>query len=239
MSVLQPTVIRRLPDLKAAVATLSSYESFVIDVETVGKTDAKDAALDFGTNLITWVGLGTYGEVFLIPMQHRRGRLLSVEYLTKTGRPSKAKNPPVINRTFAKPGEQLMPDVVMNEIAPLLFSEQTKVGHNLKFDLMSLAKYYGGYLAPGPYFDTMIANHVCDENRRSYSLKDIIPDFLSVPKAERKDFYPNLGKTIALEPIDAVARYLAKDVRFDWLLYRGLVEWLHRQRLTSVFEMEM
>ena len=235
MSVLQPYVIRRLPDLKAAVAALSCHDAYVIDVETVGVPDG----LNPRTNQVTWVGLGSYGELFMIPMQHPRGRLLRVERLTKLGKPSLAKNPPIVNKYFAPPGEQLMPDVVMRELEPLLFSEQTIVGHNLKFDLTTLAKYYGGRLPPGPYFDTMIANHVADENRRSYSLKEIIPDFLGVPKAERKAFYPNLGKTIPDEAIDDVARYLAKDVRFDWLLYKGLCEWLAAQNLLSVFRLEM
>jgi len=211
---------------------ISSFPEYVIDIETDGVNPR--------TNALSWVGLGTYGEVFLIPMQHRRGRLVREERLTRLGKPSKARNPPVHKRFFADPGEQLMPDVVTAAIKPLLFNtEQTKIGHNVKFDMLSLSKYYGGKIPNGPFNDTLVMQHVVDENRRSYSLKDIVPDFLRVPKDERKFFYPNLGKNIASHPIDAVARYLAKDIRYCWLLWQALCSWIDRESMWDILRLEM
>jgi DNA polymerase I-like protein with 3'-5' exonuclease and polymerase domains len=172
-------------------------------------------------------------------MQHRRGRLLREERLTKTGKPSKAQNPPVHKRFYGDPGAQLMPDVVTAAIEPLLFGDQLKIGHNVKFDMLSLAKYYGGRLPEGPFNDTIVMQHVVDENRRSYSLKDIVPDFLKVSKEDRKGFYPNLGKNIAAHPIDDVARYLAKDIRFCWLLWQALCKWVDQEGMWDVLKLEM
>ena len=231
MSVKQPEWVRTESELAHAVSVISSFPEYVIDIETDG--------LNIRTNALSWVGLGTYGEVFLIPIQHRRGRLLREERLTKTGKPSKAVNPPVHKRFYGDPGQQLMPDVVTAAIEPLLFGKQLKIGHNVKFDMLSLAKYFGGRIPEGPFNDTIVMQHVVDENRRSYSLKDIVPDWLRVRKEDRKGFYPNLGKDNANHPIDQVARYLAKDVRYCWLLWQALCDWVAREGMWDVLKLEM
>jgi DNA polymerase I-like protein with 3'-5' exonuclease and polymerase domains len=231
MSAKQPALVRTESELAHAVSVISSFPEYVIDIETDG--------INPRTNALSWVGLGTYGEVFLIPIQHRRGRLVREERLTKHGRPSKAQNPPVHKRYYADPGEQLMPDVVTAAIEELLFGEQLKIGHNVKFDMLSLAKYYRGRLPEGPFNDTLVMQHVVDENRRSYSLKDIVPDFLRIPKEDRKTFYPKLGKDIAAHPIDAVARYLAQDVRYCWLLWQALCGWVAEEGMWDILQLEM
>ena len=231
MSAIQPAWVRTESELAHAVRVISQFPEYVIDIETDG--------INPRTNALSWVGLGTYGNVFLIPMQHRRGKLIREERLTKTGKPSKAANPPVHKRFYAHPGEQLMPDVVTAAIQPLLFGQQLKIGHNVKFDMLSLSKYYGGKIPDGPFNDTLVMQHVVDENRRSYSLKDIIPDFLRIAKEDRKGFYPNLGKNIASHPIDQVARYLAKDIRYCWLLWQALCNWIDKESMWDVLKLEM
>jgi DNA polymerase-1 len=125
----------------------------------------------------------------------------------------------------------------------LLFSARTKIGHNLKFDLESIAKYYGGAVPPGPYTDTLILTHVLDENLDRYDLKNLVMDWLRIPrKAEiRAAFYPNLGKTgVETQSIDDVARYLAKDVWYTHLFARTHLTGIKKfPKLWDTFQIEM
>ena len=170
MSAKQPALVRTEDELAHAVSVISSFPEYVIDIETDGVNPR--------TNALSWVGLGTYGEVFLIPMQHRRGRLVREERLTRLGKPSKARNPPVHKRFFADPGEQLMPDVVTAAIKPLLFNtEQTKIGHNVKFDMLSLSKYYGGKIPNGPFNDTLVMKARTVKNKTAPPQRVAVVDF--------------------------------------------------------------
>lgn len=244
---LAPLVIRTGAQLAEAIDHIGSYGSFTIDVET-------DTAAPV-SNEISWVGLGVPDRVFLIPMGHPKGRLLTPasterrlppeeeRALLKSGKLSEAKKTYNVPATFADPGPQLRQDVVFGALRPLLFSALTKIGHNLKFDMESIAKYYGGRIPPGPYVDTLIMTHVLDENLDRYDLKNLVMDWLGVPrKAEvRSVFYPNLGKAgVDTQSIDDVARYLAKDVWYTHLFARTHLQGLEKfPKLTATFLMEM
>lgn len=242
--VVEPYLIRTRHDLKTAVARCSQYDAFVIDVETDGVFTK--------TNWVTWVGLATHGQCFLIPIGQRHGRLIKrahskmelppdhLRAVLQNGTLSMRKVKVNYPAVFGDPGEQLDPAVVFEELQPLLFSDQIKIGHNVKFDLMTVSKYYGGELPPGPYEDTMIMQHVVDENRRLYDLKECVLDMLRVVGLDqRRTYYPKLGKTIMNESLMDVARYLSKDTYLCWLLRHHLRERLKKQGLESVFRLEM
>lgn len=236
-------------DLKVAVANLSEQEAFSFDVETDG--------LNTRTNWVTWIGLGSYGQTYLIPMGHTKGRLRTPAYeekvlppdedrrVLKSGKLSEAKIKRKVPATFWPPPVQLDPAVVFGELEPLFFSDQTKIAFNARFDLLTISKYYGGVVPSPPYEDPMIMTHVLDENRRNYELKEIILDWLfpkppGVPHtAQEKAYYPKLGKTIQDEPIDAVSRYLAKDAYLLWTYWKHARVRLDRENLMAVFRMEM
>lgn len=242
--VVEPHLIRTRHDLKTAVARCSEYGAFVIDVETDGVFTK--------TNWVTWVGLATHGQCHLIPIGQRNGRLLKrahsrmelppdhLRSVLQNGQLSQRKVKVNYPAVFGDPGEQLDPAVVFEELQPLLFSDLIKIGHNVKFDLMTVSKYYGGELPPGPYEDTMIMQHIVDENRRQYDLKEVVLDMMRVVGLDqRRVYYPKLGKTIMNEAIDAVARYLSKDTYLCWLLRQHLRAALAREGLDSVFRLEM
>jgi DNA polymerase-1 len=245
---LTPFVIRTEEQLAAAVEHLEYWPVLTLDVET-------DSAHP-KTNEIIWIGLAVGDRVFLIPMGHPLGRILvpaSTEKrlppeeersVLKSGKLSATKKTYHVPATFGDPGQQLRQDQVFGALRPLLFSSRTKVGHNLKFDLESIAKYYGGEIPPGPYFDTLILTHLLDESLPNYSLKTLVMDWLKVPKKPpeiRKDFYPNLGKVgVQTQPIDEVARYLAKDVWYTHLYRLAKLEELQREpTLMASFDIEM
>lgn len=242
-----PFVIRTEKQLEEAIAHVSSYDEFVVDVET-----------NFAhpkINEISWIGLAVPDRVVLIPMGHPKGILLTPAYtekrippdeerkLLKSGELSKLKKSYTVPATFADPGPQLRQDVVFEALQPLFFGDKTKIGHNLKFDLESIAKYYGGVIPPGPYVDTILLTHVLDENLDRYGLKDLVMDWLRVPPNPevRKKFYPNLGKIgVHEQPIDEVARYLAKDVWYTHIYYQEHMKLLRSEpSLIDTFKLEM
>ena len=61
--------------------------------------------------------------------------------MTPLGKPSYKKIKVTRLPVYSKAPAQLFPNDVCELIAPLMFSDQGKIGHNLKFDLESLAKY--------------------------------------------------------------------------------------------------
>ena len=235
------------------VADLLVRPAFVVDVETTG--------LNTITNEVLWVGLCADADVHLVPIGHpvgataRRSEVVmepdwstSRPYLNN---PDKWTKPKMVRvekpAEFAPAPGQMRPDVAFEILRPLFFSDRVKIGHNLKFDLLSIAKYYGE-VPPGPYADTLILSHVLNENLRERSLKRLSCDhFLGRVAAQKKEtreaYYPELGKAmgkygIGAFGIEEVARYLAKDVTFTWHLWRDMTRRLEG-RLPGVFEQEM
>lgn len=242
-----PLVVRTREQLQRALDHVSNYSEFVIDVET-----------NFAhpkINEISWVGLAVPDRVVLIPMGHPKGVLLTPSYVEKrlppeeerkplkSGKLSNLKKSYTVPATFADPGPQLRQDVVFEMLQPLLFSDRTKIGHNVKYDLESIAKYYGGQIPPAPYVDTILLTHVLDENLDRYGLKDLVMDWLRVPPNPdvRSKFYPNLGKLgVSEQPIDQVAKYLAKDVWYTHLYYQEHMRVLRKFKdLQETFRVEM
>jgi DNA polymerase-1 len=141
---------------------------------------------------------------------------------------------------YAPPPRQMYPDQACEIIRPLLYGGQAKIGHNLKFDLMSMAKYYDDEIPPGPYHDTLILTHCLDEDLQSYGIKDLTGDWFEIPYKQRPAWYPNMGKAgIEKFGLDQVARYLAKDVRYCWLRFRKLFSKLRQDGVLDTYDFEM
>lgn len=255
-----PRTVLTEADLDRVVADLASVEAdssyLVIDVETVG-------SLNTMTNSVVWIGLGGDFGVHLIPMGHDNGYLLQPERSVdvpdmSTVRPFK-NNPDRLTKpkmrkerlpaSFSEPPKQLTPDVVMAAIRPYLFSPRvTLVGHNLRYDLKSLAKYFSGELPTGPYYDTLIAQHLCDENLTVYSLKSLTIDHYlgrgvgvpnSLAKEAKEAFYPNLGKDVMASSFPDIASYLAKDITYTRWHMERTKEIIRGERLDDAWALEM
>ena len=248
-----PHLVLTAGELRDVVTELLERPAFVVDVETTG--------LNTTTNEVVWVGLASGSDCYLVPIGHPVGVLLRPSVTVErpdwtTSRPfknnpekwTKPKMVKVVEpAVFAPAPDQLRPDLAFDILRPLFFSDRTKVGHNLKFDLTSIAKYYGA-VPPGPYEDTLILSHVLDENLRERSLKRLACELFlgkigSQKKESREAFYPELGKAmgkygIGAFGLDEVARYLAKDVTFTWHLWRTLSSKMVPE-LRPVFEQEM
>jgi DNA polymerase-1 len=229
----------------------------VFDVETTFGGAAR--------NELRWIGIGAEGLVHLIPCGHPLGPVKKPRHKDKTAaflfygpddvrsytpgtrklpveqrKPSWRAVEHNVEATYWPPPTQLYPHEVMDLLRPIMFSDKGKVGHNVKFDLETVAKYYGGEIPPGPYHDTIVLTHVLDEDRMSYDLKTLTADWFKVPYDKRAAWYPNLGKQGTDNfGMDEIARYLAKDVRYAWMRFQDLIPRLERKGLRQVYDFEM
>jgi DNA polymerase-1 len=258
-----PHVLTDLREVHTAVEKLLGGDLFCFDVETIETPEAR--ALETPnprTNRISWIGLGAAAQVYVIPLEIQHGITLSPAHKEKrpafevygpdderSYTPTTKHLPPgqrkisqrmvevPVPAVYASPPRTIPIAEVMAALHPLMFSDLGKLGHNVKFDLQTIAKYYGGQIPPGPYHDTIILRHILKEDERNYRLKPLVWDWLRL----KPDRYPELAKAteVHLAGMDEAARYLAKDVRYPWLMFRDFFPRLKRKGLAEVYEFEM
>ncbi len=233
-------IITSEKDLKELVQYYSKVDAFCFDVETIGEHRG-----DPRRNTITWISLATDGRVDVIPMGHQNGEYLRTEYpLLASGtlraekglelRPQDySKDDKKAVRIFGEPPTQLTPGEVFAALKPLLNSDKVKVGHNLKFDLQSVAKYIKG-LPSAPYFCTLNASFVLDNrNRNSLGLDDCLK------REFNYDMVKGVGKEVEKHSFEEVATYSGLDAEWTWKLYKALSERLNTDGLSGIFNLEM
>jgi DNA polymerase I-like protein with 3'-5' exonuclease and polymerase domains len=234
------TTKQQLADL---VEFYSKVEGFAFDVETVG-----DNRIQPVVNDVLWISLATDDRTDVIPMGHPNGEFLHWDKeLLLSGQKKLAagkerddlkdtdftKNQAKWTPVFDAPPEQLLPGDVFKALKPLFFSDQLKVGHNIKFDLKSIAKYYRGVVPTKPFFDTMMAAFVLDNrNRGKLGLKDCAEKFLKI-KVEK-----GIGAMVEVHSFSDVAHYSGFDSEVTWKLYRLLAPKL-TGGLSRVWGLEM
>jgi DNA polymerase-1 len=130
---------------------------------------------------------------------------------------------------------QLQPADVFDALAPLFFSDRRKIGHNVGFDLLSAAKYWGG-MPPPPYGDTMTLVFLINENLGRYNLGALSSYYLGY------DYVEKLGEEAYRVEWKRATRYSMLDARNAWLLWQKFSPLLQapmRQKLARLFDLEM
>ena len=233
-------IITNKEQLQKLVEFYSKVDGFAFDVETVGENRIQPVVND-----VLWISLATDGRTDVIPMGHPNGdflhwdkeMLLSGQRKLAAGKEVKdtdySKNQTKWTPVFSTPPDQLLPGDVFKALKPLFFSDQLKIGHNIKFDLKSIAKYYRGVVAKKPYFDTMMAAFIIDNrNRGSLGLKDCAEKFLKI-KVEK-----GIGAMVEVHSFTDVAHYSGLDAEATWKLYKYLSPKLEGS-LARVWRLEM
>lgn len=217
-------------------------ESLAFDVETVG-----DRRGDTPVNEVLWISFATHGRCDVIPMGHPNGDLLDVIYpLTGQGekrvqaglpaRPSDySRDAKKSTKVFSEPPVQLFPSEVFSAVKPLMFSPNIlKIGHNLVFDLTSVAKYYGGEIPTGPYFDTMIASFLYDNrNKNKCSLAECLKRELGFIMEK------GVGAEVEKYSFMEVAKYAYLDAKYTFLLWKAVAPKLKENNVENIMSLEM
>lgn len=228
--------------LDEVVQWYSQCPSFVLDVETVGAQRANPVC-----NEVLWVGLSARGRSHVIPLGHPNGDLIEIrravlpagiERLRKGKgllKSNLSKSQARIRKVFSDPPKQLPPREVFDALRPLLFDpDKTVIGHNLRFDLRSVAKYYRGEIPTTQRFDTLVAEFLTDD-----TLQNRLTLAHAVKRRLKYDMAKGVGKEVENFAFWEVAHYLYLDVRMDWLLYRSLTGEVTSPPLNTIMRLEM
>lgn len=233
-------IITTPEQLSEFVQAYSSVKAFAFDVETIGENRVKPVIND-----VCWVSFATEGRIDVIPMGHPNG---SFDYWEKpllaAGRDRLAKGKELNEGSFSKnqalwipvftpAPKQLTPSEVFSAIKPLMFGPALKIGHNVKFDIKSIAKYYGKKLPSKPFFDTLMAAFIIDNRTKNkLSLKVCVERELGVQMEK------GIGENVAKHSFEEVANYAGVDADLTWKLYKSLEPRL-QGNLQRVWQLEM
>ena len=234
-------IITTKEQLDEMVAYYMAQDAFAFDVETVG--DRREVP---AVNEVTWISFATHGRADVIPMGHPNGEFLSEDFpLTGQGakraeaglqlRPSDySVNKKLATKTFGPAPEQLFPKEVFTALKPLLFSDKLKIGHNLLFDLTSVAKYYGNLLPEPPYFDTLMGSFLYNSgNKGKLGLDDCLTRELQYSMEK------GIGHKVEDYSFSEVAKYSYLDAKYTFLLWKKLVPKIKAANAQTVMDLEM
>lgn len=247
---MRPSLVLTEAQLSDVVDDLMAHDAFVVDVETIG-------GLNTLRNEVAWIAFATEAAVHVIPLRHPNGEMVTAacsrkEYDPSTRRPLK-RDPSKLTKgktrmvhhpaTFAPPPKQLRPDKVFEALRPVFWSDRLIINHNLRYDLKSMAKYWGD-LPPGPYADTQVMVHLCNENLPQKGLKPVTRSwYLGRAANDHKTaqrFYPELGKAgVENFSLSEAARYCVQDVTFTRRLYHRCLAQIEDEGMTGAWELDM
>jgi DNA polymerase I-like protein with 3'-5' exonuclease and polymerase domains len=235
-------IITTKKQLDEMVAYYLKQDAFAFDVETVGDDRGTPAV-----NEVLWISFATHGRGDVIPMGHPHGEFVSESFpLTGQGEKRVAAGLPAREldysrdkkkaiKVFDEAPAQLFPAEVFKALKPLLFNDnQLTIGHNLVFDLSSVAKYYGGEVPTGPYFDTLMASFLYDnKNKGRLGLDDCLQRELGYSMEK------GIGHQVELYSFSDVAKYSYLDAKYTFLLWKVLVPKLTAADVDTVMQLEM
>lgn len=233
-------IITTQEQLQEFVSAYSNVSAFAFDVETIGEDRLYPVIND-----VCWISFATDGRVDVIPMGHPNGsfegwkkplllpgqrRLAEGKELTEA---HYSKDQRKWEPLFGEAPEQLTPGEVFSAIKPIMFGKALKIGHNLKFDLKSVAKYYRGTVPAKPYFDTLMAAFIINNmNKNQLNLAACVKRELGI------EVEKGVGANVAEHSFEDVAKYSGIDAEVTWKLYQALAPRL-TDNLKRVWRLEM
>ncbi|CAB4123928.1 DNA polymerase I [uncultured Caudovirales phage] len=233
-------IITTKEQLQEFVNAYLKVDAFAFDVETIGEDRLYPVIND-----VCWISFATEGRTDVIPMGHPNGSFAGWDKpLLLPGQKAKAAGKTVLESHYSKDQrkwvahfdeapKQLNPAEVFKAIEPLMFSNKLKVAHNAKFDLKSVAKYFGGRVPSKPYFDTLTASFITNNmNKHALGLAACVKRELGVDMAK------GIGENVALHSFEDVANYSGIDSALTWDLYKALKPKI-TGNLNKVWRLEM
>lgn len=246
MKLVLPKTVRTSEHLAEVAEHYAGVDEFVFDIETVGKRRGHPKL-----NRVTWLGLASEGRTDVIPMGHPNGELITPEHservpwwdendLGKRGKPKKKWRSIRRPAVFTPAPEQLWATDVWSALEPAFFGDALKIGHGVKFDILSIAKYYDDTPPEPPYGDTMLLARILNTSK-AYGLKDITKAIWNHDYDQehiaKPDKYGENG--IEIHPYSKAARYTHLDVKYTWLIWQGFRQILIDRGDENLIRLEM
>jgi DNA polymerase I-like protein with 3'-5' exonuclease and polymerase domains len=233
-------IITTEAQLQEFVDAYSKVDAFAFDVETIGENRIYPIIND-----VCWISFAIEGRVDVIPMGHPNGSFLfHTKPVLLEGKRRIAAGKPLTDVHYSKNSKlwvpvfddapvQLTPAQVFRAIEPLMFSDALKIGHNVKFDLKSVAKYFRGRVPTKPFFDTLMASFIANNlTKNNLGLAACVKRELGI------DVEKGVGANVAEHSFEDVAKYSGIDAEVTWKLYEKLVPQLVGS-LSRVWKLEM
>jgi DNA polymerase I len=139
--------------------------------------------------------------------------------------------------------EQLPLDRVLEAVRPLLTSpRQLKIGQNLKYDILVLAR--AGVEVSGPIYDTMLASYLANPATRSHGMDNLAAELLNYHTISYSEVAGSGKKQIGFEEVEVekATTYAAEDADITLRLYEKLVPMVteqHQDGLLNDVEMPL
>lgn len=124
-------------------------------------------------------------------------------------------------------------DDVLKVVGPLLQNEKIKIGHNLKYDIMVLARH--GFRVEGALFDTMVAHYLLSPDDQ-HGLDWVARQYLNYKMVPISELIGTGRDQISMRdvPIEKAGPYAAEDADISYQLYRLLEEELKKEGLGEI-----
>jgi DNA polymerase I-like protein with 3'-5' exonuclease and polymerase domains len=233
-------IITTTLELEELLHDYSAVADFTYDVETIDPYRG-----DPRRNTVVWLSMACDTRTDVIPMGHPNGDLIRIDYpLLASAKTRMAKGLAIrpqdysndirkATKVFEAPPEQLTPAEVWETLRPLFMGPQTKIGHNIKFDIESITKYLKA-IPKGPFVDTLVMSSVLDNrNHLHLGLDDCCKRELNYTMVK------GVGKEVEKYTFEEVALYAAIDSEKTHQLRRFLTPRLTRDKLRGIFALEM
>lgn len=236
-----PDIITTEEQLNEAVEYFMQYDAFSFDTEGMGPFSLIPAKTE-----LAWISLATHGRAISIPFGHPNGTRLISKGTRKKNKITGKFDP--VPAKFSEAPAQLRPSQVFEALRPLFFSNRRKIGANLPFDLVSIAKYYGGEIVPGPYSDIIVKQWLLDENFKARIKSKKTGKYYYAPKKGLKELTEHyfglkydtedVGKDITKHLFRVVGKYACLDAKYTWILDRFFTPRIEPEDLVETLEME-
>jgi DNA polymerase-1 len=132
--------------------------------------------------------------------------------------------------------KQIPLDQVVAALKPLLADETVlKIGQNIKYDMVVLARYG---LSVAPYDDTMLLSYTLDAGKHNHNMDDLAERHLGHTTIKFDDV-TGTGKariTFDRVPLDKALAYAAEDADITLRLHRALKPRLLSDKMTTLYE---
>ena len=130
---------------------------------------------------------------------------------------------------------------VLDAVRPLLASPaHLKIGQNLKYDLLVLAR--AGVAVAGPLFDTMLASYLANPAAKSHGMDNLAAELLDYRTISFSEVAGSGKKQIGFDEVEVekATVYAAEDADITLRLYEKLLPMLAEQEQENLFnEVEM